>query len=301
MAFLFCFIRSSYGRLPGRFNAVLLISAAMLTACFPLASRPATADSLIVSRSVTVEGGYDSDKSIVKYLDTQLQLGTGYWIYLAAQKNDVKSEDGFDLDSRSYFAGFSSDPDKEWGYELTYENWGNPGDIETDAIRGIITWRQDNWALSFLPQYRDITLSGVTNGDSFDFHEYGTGARIQYLGIERWILSLERSDYNFSKDPRILEDTIVNERLTFTATSLASGVYDYETVIGIEHSLDTFQILLEYTQEKLAIDNTLVNTIEANVDYYFSDNVIPYLRIGRASFSGISPLLFGNIGVQFTW
>jgi hypothetical protein len=258
------------------------------------------ADGLFVSRTVTVEAGYDSDETKTWYIDTQLGLGTGYWIYLAAQKYDVKSEDDFDLDSRSYFAGFGSDPEFEWSYDLTYENWGNPGDIDTDALRATITWTRGDWAFSIMPQYREITLSGVDNGDSFSFNEQGMGASVKYSGTD-WVLNLERNEYHFSKDPDILEDTIVTDNLTFTATSLASGVYEYGTVLGIERRLDPVHILLQYTREKSAIDNTLIKTIETHVDYYISDDVIPYLRIGRASFPGFSPLWFGNLGLQFSW
>ena len=50
--------------------------------------RPAIADGFIDSRSVTVEAGYDSDSAKTWYIDTQLGLSSGYWIYLAAQKNN---------------------------------------------------------------------------------------------------------------------------------------------------------------------------------------------------------------------
>jgi len=277
------------------------LAATLVAVLYSLVYRPAIADGLIDSYSVTVEAGYDSDKSKSWYVDTQLGLSSGYWIYLAAQKNDVGSEDGFDLDSRSYFAGFGSDPDAEWSYDLTYENWGNPGDIDTDALRATITWMRGDWSFSIMPQYREIDLSGVDNVNSFSFNERGLGAGVQYLGIEDWVLYLERYEYRFSKDPDFLEDIGVTDNLTFTATSLASGLYDYETVLGISHWLNPVYITLQYTQDKSAIDNSLVKTTEAHVDYYLSDKVVPYLRIGRASFSGFSPLWFGNLGIQFIW
>jgi len=275
-------------------------AASMVATFFSLAPRFAMADKIIVSRNVTVESGYDSDETKTWYIDTQLGLSTGYWIYLAAQKDDVESEDDFDLDSRSYFAGFGNDPESERSYDLTYENWGNPGDIDTDALRATITWSRGDWAFSILPQYREITLASVGNGDSFSFNEQGLGASVKYSGTD-WELNLERNEYRFSKDPDFLEDTVVTDNLTFTATSLASGVYDYGTVLGIGRRLDPVHILLQYTREKSAIDNTLIKTIETHVDYYISDDVIPYLRIGRASFSGFSPLWFGNLGLQFSW
>ena len=179
----------------------------MLVAVFcSLVYRPAIADRLIDSRSVTVEAGYDSDESKTWYIDTQLGLSSGYWIYLAAQKYDVGSVDGFDLDSRSYFAGFGSDPESEWSYDLTYENWGNSDDIDTDALRATITWTRGDWAFSIKPQYREVDLAGVDNGDSFSFNERGLGGGVQYSGIEDWVLFLERYEYHFSKDPDFLED-----------------------------------------------------------------------------------------------
>jgi hypothetical protein len=308
MRFSTNFPRSVCPHPPGLFPVGLVGSkvgicyAASLVAVFCLlVYRSAIADGFIDSRSVTVEAGYDSDKSKTWYIDTQLEFSSGYWIYLAAQKNDVGSDDGFDLDSRSYFAGFGSDPEAEWSYDLTYENWGNPDDIDTDALRATITWTRRDWAFSIMPQYREIDLAGVDNGNSFSFNERGLGAGVQYSGIEDWALYLERYEYHFSKDPDFLEDIGVTDSLTFTATSLASGVYDYETVLGIRRWLDPVKITLQYTQDKSAIDNSLVKTTEAHVDYYLSDKVIPYLRIGRASFPGFSPLWFGNLGLQFVW
>jgi len=281
-------------------NAGICELVTLMAASFLLATQFAMADGLIVSRTVTVESGYDSDETKTWYIDTLLGLSTGYWIYLAAQKDDVESEDDFDLDSRSYFAGFGSDPGSEWSYDLTYENWGNPGDIDTDALRATITWTRGDWAFSIMPQYREITLANVDNGDSFSFNEQGVGASVKYSGTD-WELNLERNEYHFSKDPDSLEDTGVTDNLPFPATSLASGVYDHGTVMGIGRRLDPVNILLQYTREKSAIDNTLVETIETHVDYYISDDVIPYLRIGRASFPGFSPLWFGNLGLQVSW
>jgi hypothetical protein len=277
------------------------VAAALVAAFCPLVAGSAMADGLIVSRSVTVEAGYDSDETKTWYVDTQLGLGSGYWIYLAAQKNDVGSEDGIDLDSWSYFTGFGSDPEAEWRYDLTYEYWGNPGDIDTNALRATITWTRGNWAFSAMPQYREIDLDGEDNEDSISFNERGLGAGVQYSGMEDWMLYLERYEYRFSKDPDFLDDTGVTDNLTFTATSLASGLYDHETVLGIGRWLDSVYIALQYTRDKSAIDNGLIHTTEAQVDYYHSDKLIPYLRIGRATFPGVSPLWFGNIGLQFGW
>lgn len=287
-------------RLIGMKEAIC-VAAALVSASFPLVPRSAMADGLIVSRSVTADAGYDSDKSKTWYIDAQLGLSSGYWAYLAYQKYDVVSEDGFDLDSRSYFAGFGSDTDAEWSYGLIYEDWGNPDDIDTDALRATITWTRGNWAFSIMPQYRNIDLAGVENGDSFSFIERGLGLGVQYSGIEDWLMYLERHEYQFSKDPDFLEDSIVTDRLTYTATSLASGFYDYETMLGIGYWLDPVNISLQHTWDRSAIDNSLIQTTETFVDYYFSDMIIPYLRIGRATAPGFSSLWFGNLGLTFSW
>ena len=266
-----------------------------------LVFQPAMADGFIESRSLTVEAGYDSDKSKTWYIDTQLGFRSGYWVYLAAQKNDVRSEDGFDPDSRSYFAGFGSDPEAEWSYGLIYEDWGNPGDIDTDALRATLTWARGDWALSIMPQYRKLDLSGQDNSGSVSFNERGLGAGVQYLGIEDWVLYVEHYEYRFSKDPDFLEDIDVTDSLTLTATSLASGLYDNETVLGIGYWLEPVYIAYQYTRDRSAIDNSLVQINEAQIDYYLSDAIVPYLRIGRASSPGFSPLWFGNLGLQFSW
>jgi hypothetical protein len=284
----------------GRSVAIFLTTSLAATLCLPVC-RPAIADGLIDSRSVTVEAGYDSDSAKTWYIDTQLGLSSGYWIYLAAQKNDIGSFYGIDLDSRSYFAGFGSDPEAEWSYDLTYEDWGNSDDIDTDALRATITWTRGDWAFSLMPEYREIDLAGVDSGDSFSFNERGLGGGVQYSGIEDWVLYLEQYEYDFSKDPDFLEDVVVTDRLTFTAVSLASGFYDYETVLGIGRWLDPVYITLQYTRDKSAIDNDLIKTTEVHVDYYHSAELTPYIHVGRASFPGFSPLWFGNIGLQFSW
>lgn len=264
-------------------------------------NRTAVADGLIDSRSITMEAGYDSDKTKTLYIDTELGLSSGYWVYLAAQKNYVKSVDSIDLDSRSYIAGFGNDNGDQWGYDITYENWGNPDDIDTDALRATITWTHSDLALSIMPQYREISLASVNNGDSVSFNERGLGGGIYFTGINDWILYMERYQYSFSKNPDFLDDFGVTDRLTFTATSLASGLYDHGTVVGISRWLDPIDITFQYTRDKSAIDKNLEHTIEAHLDYYFTNNVVPYLRIGRASFSGLSPLWFGNLGLQYSW
>jgi hypothetical protein len=281
-------------------TAIYVVASLVMVICI-LVTRTTISDELIDSLSSTVESGYYSDESTTWYIDTQVGLSSGYWIYLAAQKNNEGSEYGFDLDSRSYFVGFGSDPEEEWSYDLTYENWGNPGDIDTDALRSTIIWTSGNWALSIMPQYREIDLAGIENEDSFSFNERGLGAGAQYMGFEGWIFYLERYEYRFSKDPDFLEDIRVTDRLTLTGTSLAQGLYDHETVLGIGSWIDSVYIGIQRTQSKSAIDNALVQTSEVQVDYHFSDEVLPYLRIGRTSSPGLSALWFGNIGLQFGW
>ena len=261
----------------------------------------AVADGFIDSRSVTIEAGYDSDKSKTLYIDSELGLNTGYWIYLAAQKNYVKSVDGINLDSRSYLAGFGNDNGAQLSYDLIYENWGNPGDIDTDALRASISWTHGDMALRIMPQYREFSLASVNNNETVSFSERGLGGGIYFSGINDWILYMERYEYNFSKNPDFLNDFSVIDKLTFTATSLASGLYDHETVVGISRWLDPVDIKAQYIRDKSAIDKSLEHTIEVYLDYYFSNNLIPYLRIGRASYSGISPLWFGNLGLQYIW
>ena len=278
------------------YSTVLLL----LLSC-ALMPQLAMASGFIDWRSVILEAGYDSDETKTWYIDTQLGFNKGYWIWMAAQKNNVESEFDTDLDSRSYFVGFGHDSGARWNYDLTYENWGNPGDIETNALRAAISFIQGDWVLSAMPQYREIDLEGKNNSDDFSFNERGLGMRVEYSGIEAWVLYLEYYDYNFSKKPDRLEDIDVIEGLTFTATSLASGFYDRDAVLGIGHWVEPFNITLQYTRDKSAIDNGHIKTTEAHIDYYPSDNIIPYLRIGRASFPGFSPLWFGNIGLQIIW
>jgi hypothetical protein len=261
----------------------------------------AVADKLIDTHSVIVEAGYDTDETETLYIDTQFGFNSVYWIQLAAQKNNVKSEYGSTMDSRSYFLGFGYDYGAQWSYDLTYENWGNPGDIETNALRTTVTGLHDVWALSVMPQYRKIDLAGTNNGDNFTFNERGLGVGVEYSGLEDCALYIEHYNYNFSRNPDRLEDRDVTESLTFTAISLASGFYEHETVLGIERWLNPVNITFQYTRDKSAIDNTHIKTTEAYLDYYLSDSLIPYLRIGRASFSGISPLWFGNLGLQIIW
>jgi len=282
-------------------NVAICLIAFLITACGLLAYRPAIADGLVESRTITVEAGYDSDKSKTWYLEFQLGLSSGYWIYLAAQNNDVASEDGFKFDSRSYIAGFGSDPDAKFNYDITYENWGNPGLFDTDALRATITWVPGDWAFYIMPQYRQIDLANIDNNDSISFSERGLGAGVRYAGIPDWTLYLEQYEYRFSKDPDFLNDIGVTDNLTYTATSLESGLYDYETVLGISRWLAPANITLQHIRDKSAIDNSIVKTSEAEVDYYVSDAFVPYLRVGRASFRGYSPLWYGNIGLQFTW
>jgi hypothetical protein len=273
---------------------------ALLFVCLVL-PRPAPAEESVDWRSIIVEAGYDNDETKTWYIDAQLGFHEGYWMQLAGQKNDVESDSGPDLDSRSYFMGFGHDSGAQWSYGLLYENWGNPGDIETNALRATITWVQSDWVLSFIPQYRKIELEGTSNGDDFSFNERGLGAGVEYSGFGDWLLYLEYHDYNFSRNPDRLEDVDVLEGLTFTATSLASGFYDRETVLGVGYWLNPVNITLQYTRDKSAIDNGRIKTTETHLDYYPSDNLIPYLRIGRASFPGVSPLWFGNIGLQIVW
>ena len=282
-------------------TAAISLTVFLISACCLLSYRSAIAEGLIESRTITVEAGYDSDKSKTLYLDFQLGLNSGYWINLAAQKDDVESEDGFRFDSRTYIAGFGSDPDAKFNYDITYENWGNPGLFDTDALRATITWVPGDWAFSIMPQYRKIDLDSIDNNDSISFNERGLGAGVRYAGISDWTVYLEQYEYRFSKDPDFLNDIGVTDNLIYTATSLESGLYDYETVLGISRWLAPTNITLQYIRDKSAIDNSIVKTSEAEVDYYVSDAIVPYLRFGRASFRGYSPLWYGYIGLQFAW
>ena len=141
----------------------------------------------------------------------------------------------------------------------------------------------------------------IADENSVSFSERGLGGGVRYVGISDWTLYLEQYEYRFSKDPDFLNDIGVTDSLTYTATFLESGLYDYETVLGISRWLAPANITLQYVRDKSAIDNSIVKTTEAEVDYYVSDTFVPYLRVGRASFRGYSPLWYVYSGLQFAW
>jgi hypothetical protein len=141
-------------------------------------------------------------------------------VLLGAGSTRYSSSNG-ELQTKSFKAGYQTDPLEEWSFGGTFENWGTAEKLTTNSLRGLIVWTPSVWEFGLDPEVKMINWF-VPRQNTRRFRSTATAVhlRLGYYGVKNLSLSLSSSFYSYYE--RI--DTILDSGYFYDeAVDLAAG------------------------------------------------------------------------------
>jgi len=246
--------------------------------------------------------------------DADSVLGTVYvgvgrrtWLTFAAGRSSSPA-DRADIEADTLLVGVDHRFDVV-GFTLEAERWGDEGVLETMDLEGSVYFERERWRIGVGYESRDIevpfTLTGPLGGTlsrtaEVSAESFSVAARV---GVgEAWNLYFGLAEHDYERDLRVLPRIQSLSLLSTSTLTLANSFIDHERSFAVERELGPTTLNVRVATDRSAIDDSKLETIEANVLFPVGARVDLEVTVGRGRsdffdagvFGGLTLLLYGR-------
>lgn len=259
------------------------------------------------TNSLLLEYGRSSGRNEDLYSELDFGVGpNGGLVKVGYGKNEVDAR-GTELFTETYYLGISGFISDTMGLGLSYQSWGDSGNLRTRAFSGTVSWYREASIYSLTGIMRNIEYytqfplnSPAVNYES----KTGTGNGIQgsyvHQFTDRFELIAEALFYEYSLNMRefgIYSDSILTNR----ALELGSGFLDNSYRVELGYYLPAARVSAQWENSVSAVDGTDSNTVLLRCDLFSVSGYQLYALGGRTMTSNDLTSNFGRVGVVLQW
>jgi len=240
----------------------------------------------------------DSNDSLLATLDVGVERST--WLTLTAGRA-TSPADRADIEADTFVLGVDHRFPKV-GFTLEAEKWGDSGVLETQSFAGSVYFDRDDWRIGFRYGSRDIDIPFTVTGPlgntfqrtvSVDADSYAFDAR---FGVgEHWKLYLGFTEYDYSRNLRVLPRIDALNLLSTSTLTLANSFIDHERSIGAEREIKNSLLDVRFATDRSAVDNSKFETFEISGLIPVGGRVDLEINLGSGRSDFIDAGLYGGL------
>ena len=186
-----------------------------------------------------------------------LDLDTVLHHRLQLQYADAQSSEQT-INNRQYSADWISNPLDRWCWHLQLGHSGQQDEMVTRELQLGGRFQNNTWQLQADWLQRKIFLYTDTQLQrEIDIDSPGLRLGVQYFGISSWMLQISHQQFRYSKDTQKLSNPLAPLYFSDSALSLASGLEDRQTTLGIHYNIRAFSIGMQHHRSVSAVDKSL--------------------------------------------
>ncbi len=272
------------------------------------AAAPAGAQPFELLNPLVVSGGVQSDDAggVGTYLGLDYGLTEKDWLTLTASYTESADELA-DITTR--FVGASLDHDfGRISVTGGMEYWGDPDEIDSIDLKASVSFEAGSWRITAFGERRNVNVTfrfinvlGVLVDRTEDLDVNGLGGRLRYRGEGPWSFHLSHTDYEYSRDPRLLNFLFRFRLLSASALTIANGFFERSSSTGVEYAFTDANTYLffNFNHDKGAVDQLETNTYSLGVVTPVADRWDIEVRAGITEADDLDDSFFGGIGFYF--
>jgi hypothetical protein len=240
----------------------------------------------------------DSNDSLLATLDVGVERKT--WLSLTAGRS-TSPADRADIEANTFVLGVEHRFPKV-GFTLEAEKWGDSGVLETQSFAGSVYFDRDDWRVGFRYGARDIDIPFTATGPlgntfqrtvGVDADSYGFDARVAVA--EHWKLYLGLTEYDYSRNLRVLPRIDALNLLSTSTLTLANSFIDHERSIGAEREIKRSLLSVRFATDRSAVDDSKFETFELSGLVPVGGRVDLEISLGSGRSDFIDAGLYGGL------
>lgn len=283
--------------LPKYYKQVLLWGAVAV-----LGAPPAGAQGADEPKPLVIFAGLDGDDEGGLGVKLGLDYGVGDETWLTVIGNYTSSSDQFaDITTRSLSVGLEHSFGR-FGISGDVSYWGDPDELDSTSFRGSFFYKAAGWRLALAAERRnvDVTFRFVNADDlrvqtTEDLEVDALGGRLSYSGDHPWSFHLGHTDYDYSRDPRLLNFLFRFSLLSASGLTLANSFLEYSNTAGVEYAFGDRAVFLELNADKGAVDELRIHTYSVGLLTPIAQRWDVEFRLGVADTEGLGSSPFGGV------
>lgn len=282
-------------------RALSIIVLALAAAPFPAPAQPFEPINPLV-----VSGGIQSDDegSFGAYVGLDYGLTEKDWLTFTGGYTESADELA-DITTR--FVGASLDHDfGRMSVTGGMEYWGDPDEIDSIDLSTSVSVKAGSWRLTAFGELRNVNVTfrfinvlGVLVDVTEDLEVMGIGGRVRYRGDGPWSLHLSHTDYDYSRDPRLLNFLFRFRLLSASALTIANGFFERSSATGVEYTFVNSSVFFNFNHDKGAVDLLETNTYSLGLVTPVAERWDIEVRAGVTETEDLDNSFFGGIGFYF--
>jgi hypothetical protein len=218
----------------------------------------------------------------------------------------VESDDAR-LETRFRSLSLSTDPLVRVSGAFGYEDWGDEDALTIETIWLELALNLGDFSIALRPQQRDIQLEVLEWVRRFrshvDLESRDLGLRLDYYGLDGWVLSGSYFYYDYTEDlSRLDEDRRAQFIFPLNTLDLATGLDERSYSLGLGTQVGGASIDLDWTRSRSAVDGSHSTVTSLSGDFSLDDHFGLSLMGGAQDVDYAEELiLFANIGLNIIW
>lgn len=188
------------------------------------------------------------------------------------------------------------------GVALTYEDWGDDGNLETRDWHGELFLRGDDYRIGLLLEQReiDIWFTGLSGPLGRDIRRIrldadGIGLTGRYRISRDWQVYGAFMDFDYPPRLRVVPRADRLNLLSNSAVTLAYSFVDRYASVGVERAIGPTLLNLTLGRDRSAIDDEVLESFSASVLWPVALRFDLEFTLGSSRSSGSGSSLFGGL------
>jgi hypothetical protein len=188
------------------------------------------------------------------------------------------------------------------GLGLSYEDWGDPGNLESLSWRGELIFSDDDFrlALSYEARAIEISFSGSgaplpTDRRRFTLDADGIGLSGRYRISSAWQIFGAFMDYDYPRRIGVVPRADRLNLLSTSAVTLAYSFVDYYANLGFERAFGDRLVSVEIGRDRSAIDRDMLSSLQGSMLWPVARRVDLELTLGRSRSESFGSSVYGGL------
>ena len=251
--------------------------------------------------SVSVSFGRDNANGSFGGLDAEIGFAGGDAIFAGGSTNKYKdSVTGEASGTRSYYLGYSLNPDGRWSFTPSLDVWGARSDLTTRSVLVEVGLNLTDWSFSIQPEFKSLLWASADNPkEKKRSGAFGLHAHVEYLGVEDWSFEVRAGSTNYGGQK--FDQFLYSYYISDSAFAQSSGLAKNYAGAAIKYRLTNWQMSLRARKSSYLVGSTTSTTVTAGIKWRFHPSWRGGYEVSSSKSSESSPVSSNSVSLSFEW